>query len=104
MPSCSPAALSEFPRRFREHYFETTHAMEDVAAPGYFAPAVHALAVGDLIKVRAALPDALVYEEFLVTHADIETGEVRIAPRHGDATGCERPLPARKQPARKKSV
>jgi len=81
MSICNPADLMEQPRQFREHFYETEDAMEAVAAPGYFAPAAHMLAAGDVMKVRAALPDSVVYEEFLVTHVNVARGAVTLQPR-----------------------
>ena len=81
MSVCQASHLEGQPRQFREHYYETEDAMEAVAAPGYFAPAAHMLAVGDLIKVRAALPDDVVYEEFLVTHVNVAKASVTVNPR-----------------------
>ncbi len=81
MSQCNPAHLMEQPRQFREHYYETEDAMEAVAQPGYFAPAAHMLAVGDLLRVRAALPDDIVYDEFLVTHVNVARGAVTLQPR-----------------------
>ncbi len=81
MSTCNPADLMEQPRQFREHYYETEDAMESVAKPGYFAPAAHMLAVGDLVKVRASLPDEIIYEEFMVTHVNVARGAVTLQPR-----------------------
>ncbi len=91
MSICNPVCLMEQPRQFREHYYETEDAMEAVAAPGYFAPAAHMLAVGDLIKVRATLPDDIIYEEFLVTHVNVARGAVTLQPR---AMPAAKPAPA----------
>ncbi len=81
MSTCIPADLMEQPRQFREHYYETDDAMEAVAASGYFAPAAHMLAAGDLVKVRASLADDIVYEEFLVTHVNVARLAVTLQPR-----------------------
>lgn len=81
MSQCNPVDLMEQPRQFREHYYETEDTMETVAALGYFAPAAHMLAVGDLLKVHAALPDDIIYDEFLVTHVNVARGAVTLEPR-----------------------
>lgn len=80
MPGCNPAAFSDAPRSFREHYYETTDSMAAVAARGYFAPAAHRLATGDLIRVRAGMGGAIAYREFFVAHGDDGTVAVTVTP------------------------
>lgn len=101
MPSCNPAAFSDAPRSFRDHFYETADPMEAVSAPGYFAPAAALLAPGDVIRVRAGTGGRIAYREFVVVRVRRRTGEVTVAPLatvsppSGSRTG--RPVQATRQ-------
>lgn len=85
MACCNPAAFSDSPRSYREHYYETGDGIADVLMPGYFAPAVALLAAGDVIRVRARSGARIDYRELLVVRAD--EGRVAIVPAHDAPPG-----------------
>ncbi|MBZ0324816.1 MAG: hypothetical protein K8F57_01325 [Alphaproteobacteria bacterium] len=74
---CSPAALSDQPRSYREHYYETPDPMRLVRSPDYFAPVAETLRRGDLIRVRADTAGETAYDSLLVVSTDPGKGVVR---------------------------
>jgi len=91
MASCNPAALSEHPLRFREHYYETCDPIEAVREPRYFANAARHLAAGDTIAVRAGIGAALAYEAFVVER--VGGGEVVLRALTAPAAPAVPPAP-----------
>lgn len=64
--TCLLQDLSETPRRFARLYYQTPHALADVMAPGYFAPAASFLRCCDIIDVWAQSDTDPVYQELVV--------------------------------------